>query len=83
MAQLSGSLIIRQVTVEDGGKYVCLISNSAGEERTEMLLIVTGMILKICTTYFLLKLLGILMFIILILYLCYTYYPILMFILNT
>ena len=46
MAQLSGSLIIRQVTVEDGGKYVCLISNSAGEERTEMLLIVTGMVLK-------------------------------------
>lgn len=52
MAQLSGSLIIRQVTVEDGGKYVCLISNSAGEERTEMLLIVTGMILKIVIIYF-------------------------------
>ncbi|GIX66889.1 down syndrome cell adhesion molecule-like protein Dscam2 [Caerostris extrusa] len=42
MAQLSGSLIIRQVSLEDGGKYVCLISNSAGEERTEMLLIVTA-----------------------------------------
>ncbi|KAF8774513.1 Down syndrome cell adhesion molecule-like [Argiope bruennichi] len=41
MTQLSGSLIIRQVNLEDGGKYVCLISNSAGEERTEMLLIVT------------------------------------------
>lgn len=46
MAQLSGSLLIRQVTVEDGGKYVCLISNSAGEERTEMLLIVTGTFLN-------------------------------------
>ncbi|CAL1284864.1 unnamed protein product [Larinioides sclopetarius] len=42
MTQLSGSLMIRQVSLEDGGKYVCLISNSAGEERTEMLLIVTA-----------------------------------------
>nr|XP_042900815.1 Down syndrome cell adhesion molecule-like protein Dscam2 [Parasteatoda tepidariorum] len=42
MAQLSGSLIIRQVTLEDSGKYVCLISNSAGEERTDILLIVTA-----------------------------------------
>ncbi|XP_067123055.1 cell adhesion molecule Dscam1-like [Centruroides vittatus] len=42
MTQLSGSLIIRQVKVEDEGKYVCLISNSAGEERTEMVLVVTA-----------------------------------------
>ncbi|KAG8182320.1 hypothetical protein JTE90_004089 [Oedothorax gibbosus] len=42
MSQLSGSLLVRQVSLEDGGKYVCLISNSAGEERTEMLLIVTA-----------------------------------------
>lgn len=48
MAQLSGSLIIRQVSLDDGGKYVCLISNSAGEERTEMLLIVTGMFTIFC-----------------------------------
>lgn len=42
MTQLSGSLVIHQVTLDDSGKYVCLIINSAGEEKIEIQLIVTA-----------------------------------------
>ncbi|XP_076367083.1 cell adhesion molecule Dscam1-like isoform X2 [Tachypleus tridentatus] len=38
--QLSGSLIFHSVTLEDAGKYVCVISNSAGEERYDITLII-------------------------------------------
>ncbi|UYV70832.1 hypothetical protein LAZ67_8000774 [Cordylochernes scorpioides] len=42
MVQLSGSLLIRQVALEDAGKLVCSISNNAGEERVEVQLVVTA-----------------------------------------
>ncbi|XP_022256216.1 Down syndrome cell adhesion molecule-like protein Dscam2 isoform X2 [Limulus polyphemus] len=38
--QLSGSLIFHSVTLDNAGKYVCVISNSAGEKRYDLTLII-------------------------------------------
>lgn len=40
--QLGGTLIIREAKVEDSGKYLCVVSNSVGEESVETVLTVTG-----------------------------------------
>lgn len=45
MKQLGGTLIIREAKVEDSGKYLCVVSNSVGEESVETVLTVTGMFL--------------------------------------
>lgn len=41
--QIDGSLIIKQVTVEDSGKYVCITNNSVGQDRLDIELLVRGM----------------------------------------
>jgi len=40
--QLGGTLIIREAKVDDSGKYLCVVSNSVGEESVETVLTVTG-----------------------------------------
>jgi len=40
--QLGGTLIIREAKVDDSGKYLCVVSNSGGEERVETVLTVTA-----------------------------------------
>jgi hypothetical protein len=40
--QLGGTLIIREAKVADSGKYLCVVSNSVGEESVETVLTVTG-----------------------------------------
>lgn len=42
--QIDGSLIIKQVNVEDSAKYVCICNNSIGEDRLEVELLVRGKI---------------------------------------
>ncbi|RWS17533.1 dscam:-like isoform D [Dinothrombium tinctorium] len=41
-SQLSGSLILRRVNIYDSGKYLCVVRNSAGEERVETTITVTA-----------------------------------------
>jgi hypothetical protein len=40
--QVGGTLIIKQATVEDSGKYLCVVNNSVGGESVETVLTVTG-----------------------------------------
>ena len=40
--QIDGSLIIKPVSVDDSGKYVCVCNNSVGQDRTDMELLVRG-----------------------------------------
>ncbi|CAL8111483.1 unnamed protein product [Orchesella dallaii] len=40
--QLGGTLIIREAKVDDSGKYLCVVSNSVGEESVETVLTVTA-----------------------------------------
>lgn len=40
--QLSGSLIFRQTTLQDGGKYVCIVNNTVGSQQAQTSLIVSG-----------------------------------------
>ncbi|XP_076325900.1 cell adhesion molecule Dscam1-like [Tachypleus tridentatus] len=40
ISNLGGSLLLRKVTVEDSGKYVCLVNNSSGHEKAEVELII-------------------------------------------
>ncbi|XP_022236977.1 immunoglobulin superfamily DCC subclass member 3-like, partial [Limulus polyphemus] len=40
ITKLGGSLLLRKATVEDSGKYVCLVNNSSGHEKAEVELIV-------------------------------------------
>ena len=40
--QIDGSLIIKSVSLDDSGKYVCVCNNSMGEDRTDMELLVRG-----------------------------------------
>ncbi|XP_035704480.1 Down syndrome cell adhesion molecule-like protein Dscam2 isoform X15 [Folsomia candida] len=42
LKQLGGTLIIREAKVEDSGKYLCVVSNSVGEESVETVLTVTA-----------------------------------------
>ncbi|CAG0912292.1 unnamed protein product [Notodromas monacha] len=40
--QVGGTLIIKQATVEDSGKYLCVVNNSVGGESVETVLTVTA-----------------------------------------
>ncbi|XP_022255012.1 Down syndrome cell adhesion molecule-like protein Dscam2 [Limulus polyphemus] len=36
LGKIGGSLLLRKATVEDSGKYVCLVNNSNGQEKAEV-----------------------------------------------
>ncbi|XP_076348173.1 cell adhesion molecule Dscam1-like [Tachypleus tridentatus] len=36
LGKIGGSLLLRKATVEDSGKYVCLVNNSNGQEKAEI-----------------------------------------------
>ena len=43
VAQVGGTLIIKEAMVEDSGKYLCMVNNSVGGESVETVLTVTGL----------------------------------------
>lgn len=42
VTQLDGSLFLQFVGVQDSGRYVCVVNNSAGEDRTFTVVTVSG-----------------------------------------
>ena len=40
--QIEGSLVIKPVSVDDTGKYVCVCNNSVGKDRTHIELLLRG-----------------------------------------
>lgn len=44
--QWNTNLVIRDVSLEDSGKYICVVSNSVGEDNIETDLLVKGMMIN-------------------------------------
>ncbi|GIY65593.1 down syndrome cell adhesion molecule-like protein 1 [Caerostris darwini] len=42
ITQLEGSLVLQFVSVQDSGRYICSVNNTAGEDRSSTLLTVSG-----------------------------------------
>ncbi|XP_075741847.1 cell adhesion molecule Dscam1-like [Rhipicephalus microplus] len=42
VSQVDGTLLFRRAVVGDGGKYVCIVNNSIGEDQMETLLTITA-----------------------------------------
>ncbi|GFS89497.1 down syndrome cell adhesion molecule-like protein 1, partial [Nephila pilipes] len=40
--ELNGTLLIRKATIQDGGKYICIVNNTNGQERAETELLIRG-----------------------------------------
>lgn len=40
--EVDGTLVFRQASLHDSGKYVCIASNSLGQDRADRELVVTG-----------------------------------------
>ncbi|KAF8796637.1 Down syndrome cell adhesion molecule-like [Argiope bruennichi] len=38
--ELNGTLLIRKATIQDGGKYICIVNNTNGQERAETELLI-------------------------------------------
>lgn len=42
ISEHNGTLLIRKATIQDGGKYVCIVNNTNGQERAETELLIRG-----------------------------------------